>query len=91
MKKSIRLTITGSVQGIFFRQYIKEQADKNKIRGFVRNLENGKVEVFIEGDPENVDKMVALTKRGPEHAQIRYVEEKPESFQDFKEFKILNF
>jgi len=91
MKKSIRLTITGAVQGVFFRQYIKEQADKNKVRGFVRNLENGNVEVFIEGDPENVDKMVALTKRGPEHAQIRHVEEKPESFQDFKEFKILNF
>ena len=73
MKKSTRLFITGSVQGMFFRQYIKEHADKN----------------FLKGDTENIDNMVQICKRGPRHANIRSVEEKQENFQDFKEFKIL--
>ncbi len=90
MKKSLRLFITGSVQGIFFRQFIKDNADKNNVKGYVRNLEDGRVEVFLEGDGEAVENMKSICKRGPQHAQIRNVEEKLESFQSFKEFKVLN-
>ena len=89
MKKSIRLFLTGSVQGVFFRQFIKDNADKNSIKGYVRNLEDGRLEVFLEGDNEKVENMKAICERGPKHAHIRNVEEKPESFQGFKEFKIL--
>lgn len=91
MKKSVRVLITGSVQGIFFRQFIKSNADKNSVKGYVRNLEDGRVEVFIEGNPDNVDNMISICKRGPQHAQIRNVDLKDEKFQDFKEFKILRF
>lgn len=91
MKKSIRLTISGSVQGVFFRAFIKENAEKHNVRGFVRNLEEGNVEIFLEGDIDSVDKMAALCKRGPQHSQIRNVKEKEEKFQGFKEFKVLNF
>lgn len=91
MKKSLRLTINGTVQGVSFRQFVKEYADKYKIKGFARNLEDGRLEIFIEGDMPDVEQMAALCKRGPLHANIRSVEEKPELFQGFKEFKILNF
>jgi acylphosphatase len=91
MKKSIRLYINGSVQGVFFRQFVKDHADKNKLKGYVRNLEDGRVEIFIEGDNEKVENMIQICKRGPAHSQIRTVQEKPEAFQDFKEFKILRF
>jgi len=91
MKKSIRLFITGSMQGIFFKQFIKENADKNKAFGFLRKLEDGRIEIFLEGDSENVDAMIQICKRGPQHSNIRKVEEKKETFQDFREFKILNF
>lgn len=91
MKKSTRLYITGTVQGVFFRQFIKDHADKNNVKGFIRNLEDGRVEIFIEGDQEKVDNMAQICKRGPKHATIRNVEEKKESFQDFKEFNILRF
>jgi acylphosphatase len=90
MKKAVRLYIDGTVQGIFFRQFIKENAERQNVRGFVRNLEDGKVEVFIEGDQENVEKMIELCKKGPKHSQIRNVEIKEEKFQDFKEFKVLH-
>lgn len=91
MKKSIRLIINGTVQNVSFRQFVKDYADKYKIKGFARNLDDGRLEVFIEGDMPAVDQMTALCKRGPPYANIRNVEEKPEKFQGFKEFKILNF
>lgn len=90
MKKAVRLYIRGSVQGIFFRQFVQENAEKNDVKGFVRNLEDGRVEVFIEGDLENVEKVIGLCKKGPKHSQIRNVEEKEEKFQGLKEFKILH-
>ncbi len=91
MKKSLRLFLTGTVQGIFFRQFIKDNADKHNVKGYVRNLEDGRVEVFLEGDKENVEAMTLVCKAGPKHANIRNIEEKPEPFQEFKEFKILRF
>ena len=89
MKKSIRLLISGSVQNLFFRKFVKEHADKNNTRGFVRNLEDGRLEIFLEGDREDVDNMVSICKRGPTHSNLRKIEEKEEKFQDFKEFKIM--
>ena len=83
--------ITGTVQGIFFRAFIKENAERNNVKGFVRNLEDGRIEVFIEGDANDVNKMIELCKKGPKHAQIRNVEEKEERFQDMKGFKVLHF
>lgn len=90
MKKSIRLYITGTVQGVFFRAFVKENAERYNIKGFTRNLEGGKIEIFLEGDSEKVNKMVELCKKGPKHSQIKNVEMKTERFQGFKDFKILH-
>lgn len=90
MKKSVRVYITGIVQGIFFRAFVKENAERYDVKGFTRNLEDGRIEIFLEGEPEKVDKMVELCKKGPKHAQIKSIEVKPEKFQDFKTFKVLH-
>lgn len=90
MKKAVRLYIEGTVQGVFFRQFIKENAERCDVRGFVRNLEDGRVEVFAEGNQEDVEKLIEFCKKGPKHSQIRNVEIKEEKFQDFKEFKELH-
>ena len=90
MKKAVRMYISGTVQGIFFRQFVKDNAERYNLRGFVRNLEDGRVEVFVEGDIENVDKMIEVCQKGPKHSQIKKVDVKEEKFQDFKEFKILH-
>jgi len=90
MKKAARLYIEGTVQGVFFRQFIKENAERENVKGFVRNLDDGRVEVFAEGDQENVDKLIELCRKGPKHSQIRSVEVKEEKFQDMKEFKSLH-
>ena len=90
MKKAVRMYVSGAVQGIFFRQFVKDNAERYNLRGFVRNLEDGRVEIFIEGDIENVDKMIELVQKGPKHSQIKKVDIKEEKFQDFREFKILH-
>ncbi|MCK5611663.1 acylphosphatase [Candidatus Pacearchaeota archaeon] len=89
MKKSVRVYINGTVQGVFFRAFIKESAEKLNLKGFVRNLEDGRIEVFLEGGIDDVAEMIEVCKKGPKHSMIRDVEIKPETFQDFKEFKIL--
>lgn len=91
MKKSVRLYIIGNVQGIFFRSFLKENAERYDVKGFTRNLEDGRVEVFLEGNAENVNKLMELCKKGPRHAQIKKVEVILEKFQDFKTFKVLHF
>ena len=90
MKKSVRLYIDGTVQGVFFRGFIKENAERHNVKGFVRNLEDGRIEIFLEGDVNDVNKMIDICKKGPKHSQIRKVDVKPERFQDFKNFKILH-
>lgn len=90
MKKSIRVYIEGNIQGIYFRSFIKEHAEKYNVKGFVRNLEDGRVEAFFEGNTDDVNKMVELCKIGPKNAQVRNVQTKPEKFQDFKNFKVLH-
>ena len=90
MKKSIRLYITGTVQGVFYRAFIKENAERYNVKGFCRNLEVGRVEVFLEGNADEVNKMIELCKQGPKHSKIDKVEEKEERYQDFKTFKVLH-
>jgi len=90
MKKSVRVYVDGTVQGVFYRGFIKENAERYDVKGFVRNLEDGRVEVFLEGNVEEVNKMVELCKQGPKHSQIRNVEVKEEKFQGFKTFKVLH-
>ena len=82
----------GTVQGIFFRQFVKGHADDLKLKGFVRNLENGDVEAIVEGEQDAIDRFANFCKKGPEHSQIRnvIVEERKWS-GEFDDFKVLRF
>ncbi len=92
MKKSVKLIVKGTVQGVFYRQFCKENADKLGVNGFIRNLENGDVEVVLEGNNDEVDMMIKLCKQGPKHAQIRDVEVEEKKWSgEFKDFRILRF
>lgn len=90
MKKSVRVYISGTVQGMFFRNFIKENAEKLSVNGFVRNLEDGRVEVFLEGDGDNVKKMIEVCEKGQRNMEIQNVEVKPEKHQGFRNFKVLH-
>ena len=91
MKKATRLHLSGTVQSMFFRNFVKQNADIYGVNGFFRKLEDGRVEIFLEGDSDSVNKVSELCKRGPKYAQIRSVIEKEDRLQDFKEFRIISF
>jgi acylphosphatase len=92
MKKAMRFVVQGTVQGIFFRQFVKEHSDNSKLRGFVRNLESGEVEVIVEGEADDIKRLNGFLKTGPAHAQIRNVVAEERKWSgDFSEFKILKF
>ncbi len=91
MKKAVKISISGTVQGFVFKRFIKDNADKNNVKGFVRTFEDGKAEVFLQGEQEAVDIMASICRRGPASSNMRKVEEKEEKLQDFTDFKIINF
>lgn len=92
MKKAARLVVRGTVQGIFFRQFVKGHADKLRLTGFVRNLEDGDVEIIVEGEGEQIERLVRFVEKGPEHSQIRAVNVEERKWSgEFKEFKVLRF
>lgn len=89
MKKAVKVEIFGTVQGIFFRSFVKEKADELGVKGYVRNKTNGSVEAWFEGNNKEVNKIVEICKKGPEHAVIKKMDILEESFQGLKDFKIL--
>lgn len=82
--------IQGSVQGVFFRSWAKKTADEFGIVGWVKNLEDGRVEAVLQGQQKDVEKMLELCKVGSDKAQVTHLDviiEDPE--EGFYEFKIL--
>ncbi len=79
-KKRVRLTVTGIVQGVFFRAETRRAARELALNGFVRNLPDSSVEVVAEGAPTKVEKLIEWCRKGPDLARVdnvRIHEEKP--------------
>jgi acylphosphatase len=70
MKVRAHLYISGMVQGVFFRSSTKSEATRLGVKGWVRNLSDGRVEVVAEGEKEDVEKLVAWCHRGPVGARV---------------------
>lgn len=87
--KTIRAKISGQVQGVFFRKFIKEEADKLELKGHVRNLESGEVEVVAEGSPDKIEKIIACCKKGAPHSSVKNVDIQELNHIGFDEFKLL--
>lgn len=86
--KTLKIKMSGTVQGIFFRKFIQDKAKEIGIRGFVRNLDNGDIEIVAEGRDEKVDEMLEVCKTGYPHSHIKKVEFEEIKNQGFDEFKI---
>jgi acylphosphatase len=64
------MLIAGKVQGIFYRAFIKEQAEKLNLSGWVKNLPTGEVEIVLEGSQEDIKKMTKICKTGHPQARV---------------------
>lgn len=63
--------ISGNVQGIGFRQFLKYNARKLNIKGWVKNLPDGRVEALFAGNQSNIEKMVEFSRKGPFLAEVK--------------------
>jgi len=66
--------VSGKVQGVFFRSSIKAEADRRGVRGWVRNLPDGRVEAVFEGPRADVEACVDWCRHGPAGAHVTGVE-----------------
>ncbi len=68
--KTLRLVVTGRVQGVSFRYWTQDEATALGLSGWVRNRWDGSVEAVISGPPQAVDAMLVRCKEGPRAARV---------------------
>ena len=89
IKQRIHILVTGKVQGVFFRQATKVVAIKNNVTGCIKNLENGQVEIILEGDEKNVNSVVDWCRHGPANSRVDEIEINNQKFSNqFLEFEV---
>lgn len=85
--KDAHIIVTGFVQGVGFRKFVKHGASKLGLTGWVRNLPDGSVEALIQGQKEKIDTLIALCKKGPFLSEVEEIdlvwEETKETFFEF--------
>ncbi len=69
-----RFLIAGRVQGVGFRFFVQDHASVEGVHGYVRNLDDGRVEAVIEGDEEAVTRMERALWRGPAGARVESID-----------------
>lgn len=67
--------VRGRVQGVGFRYFVEHAANSLGVRGHVRNLDDGRVEVYAIGLPEQLAELAGLLWKGPRMAEVRGVDE----------------
>ncbi len=82
------LKIYGRVQGVGFRYFTTKKAEETGVRGWVKNMPDGTVEVFISGSKQSVERMKKLLHSGPIAAHVTSIDElaiegQSEAFYDF--------
>jgi acylphosphatase len=78
------------VQGVFFRQALKVMAIKNNVTGWIRNLDDGRVEALLEGNIDGVSRVVEWAHGGPANSHVDDVEIQNEDFKgEFTVFEVL--
>jgi len=90
LKVRAHVFVSGLVQGVFFRWETRKNAVKNNVKGWVRNLRDGRVEAVFEGEKEDVEKMIKFCERGPPGAKVEKVEVKWEDYKgEYDSFEII--
>lgn len=90
MRITQHLLISGQVQGVGFRYFTQEWANRLGLTGWVRNLHDGRVEAILQGQPEKLEEMRKVLQRGPARGDVRSLEvQVVVSQQSMKEFNIV--
>lgn len=89
-RSAVHLIIEGRVQGVGFRFFTREQAQKLGLTGWVRNKFDGNVETYAEGSQENLENWIGQLNRGPRSAFVTNIKrEWKEAQGKFNNFQVL--
>ena len=87
--QAARLVVSGRVQGVGFRWFVVESARDLGLVGWVRNLEDGRVDLWAEGPGEALDALERTVRQGPRHARVERVERSAEiASGEFRSFDV---
>lgn len=89
--KRVHLYVSGKVQGVYFRQGMKETAEKNNVKGWVRNLPDKRVEAVLVGEESSVDAVIDWSRFGPPGAivdELKVLDK--DGNENFVDFEILS-
>ncbi|MEL4506367.1 acylphosphatase [Luteococcus sp. H138] len=86
--RAVVATVHGQVQGVGFRWRCLQQAEQTGVAGWVRNLPDGTVEVWIEGEDAAVDALVAWCQEGPRWARVDSVDLRPVAPKGMVDFDV---
>jgi acylphosphatase len=76
------------VQGVFFRDSTREEAERREVKGWVKNRDDGLVEAVFEGEPDMVEHMVSFVRSGPGSSDVSRVDVEEEEPEDLRGFKV---
>jgi acylphosphatase len=80
--------VRGRVQGVGYRDYTQRMASALGLTGYVRNLDDGRVEVCAAGPSDKLSDLAAALRKGPRFSDVRGVEEQEAPLQNFVDFQI---
>ena len=86
MAQRCRVVAHGNVQGVFFRESTRKEAERRGVAGWAENLADGTVEAVFEGEDAAVDALVEFVRGGPGHSTVHSVDvttEAPEGLSGF--------
>jgi acylphosphatase len=78
--------VTGRVQGVGFRAFVERTAREIGVTGWVRNLDDGRVEAYAVGAPEQLDELAARLQQGPRLSEVRGLEQIEAEMQQLSSF-----
>lgn len=88
-RQTIRLVISGRVQGVGYRAWIAKETRRLGITGWVKNREDGSVEIVATGTHAMLSSLVRLAWKGPMLTVVDSVETRPLELQDFPQFRVI--
>ncbi len=83
-----RVRASGRVQGVFFRDSVRREAERRGAAGWARNCGDGSVEAVFEGPQDAVSALVDFCRAGPGHSQVNHLDVEPEEPEGLSGFDV---
>ena len=90
-KEAFNVTVRGRVQGVGFRWWVRNAAERYGVRGWVANRDDGSVEIFAEGKPDDLARFLIDAEQGPPYSRVEAFVKSPAEPEGFRDFSIRGY